>query len=283
MVAFPPGKINLGLYITSKRPDGYHNLETIFMAVDLTDAIECVPAGTSNATSVELTLSGRPIYGDPANNLCVKAWHLLQKEFPQLPPVRMHIHKNIPMGAGMGGGSADGTYMLQLLASQFNLSVTPELMARLSLELGSDCPFFLHSTPCFAKGRGEQLTPVTLPLEGYSVLLVHPGVSIATAQAFAHIQPQAVTESLPTLIQYPVQEWKHRIHNQFEDTVFKAHPGLATYKQALYEMGAVYASLTGSGSTLYGLFPPGVSQPSLPPDWPATHWVNLLLSSQLNK
>lgn len=283
MVAFPPGKINLGLYITSKRPDGYHNLETIFIAVDLRDAIECVPAGNKETQSVAITLSGRPISGDPANNLCVKAWHLLQREFPSLPPVRMHIHKNIPMGAGMGGGSADGTYMLQLLAQQFNLSVSPETMALLALELGSDCPFFLHSTPCFAKGRGEELSPLTVSLEGYQVLLVHPGVAISTAEAFAHIQPQPVSASLPTIIEYPVEEWKHRIHNQFEDTVFKVHPGLATYKQALYEMGAVYASLTGSGSTLYGLFPPGTPKPALPPHWPETHWVNLLLSPRTDK
>ena len=278
MVAFPPGKINLGLYITSKRPDGYHNLETIFVAVDIRDAIECVPAGNPESQSVEITLSGRPISGDPANNLCVKAWHLLRREFPQLPPVRMHIHKNIPMGAGMGGGSADGTYMLQLLVQQFNLSVSPETLAGLSLELGSDCPFFLHSTPCFAKGRGELLSPLTLPLEGYKVLLLHPGVSISTAEAFAHIQPHPVSECLPSLIQYPLQEWKQRIHNQFEDTVFKLHPDLAAYKQSLYDLGAVYASLTGSGSTLYGLFPPETSQPTIPTHFPETHWVNLLLS-----
>lgn len=283
MVAFPPGKINLGLYITSKRPDGYHNLETIFIAVDLRDAIECVPAVTDKSSPVELSVSGIPIAGDPAKNLCLKAWHLLQREFPKLPPVRMHVHKNIPMGAGMGGGSADGTYMLQLLAQQFQIPITPELMASLSLELGSDCPFFLHSTPCFAKGRGELLYPLELPLAGYKVLLVHPGVVIATADAFAHIVPQTVSESLPALLRYPVQEWKHRIHNQFEDTVFTMHPALAAYKQSLYDLGAEYASLTGSGSTLYGIFPPGTSQPAIPDHWPTTHWVNLLLTGGFDK
>ncbi|NDA61246.1 MAG: 4-(cytidine 5'-diphospho)-2-C-methyl-D-erythritol kinase [Chitinophagia bacterium] len=283
MVGFPPGKINLGLYITSKRPDGYHNLETIFIAVDLRDAIECVPAGAGDTNLVELSISGRPIAGDPVNNLCVKAWHLLRRDFPQLPPVCMHIHKNIPMGAGMGGGSANGTYMLQLLVQQFQLSVNEAYITSLSLELGSDCPFFLHATPCFAKGRGEELSPISLPLEGYKVLLIHPSVPISTAEAFAHIQPEPVKEILPSLIQYPVEEWKERIHNQFENTVFKAHPHLAAYKKSLYDLGAAYASLTGSGSTIYGLFPTGTSQPTLPPHWPETHWVDLLLSSHTNK
>lgn len=276
MVAFPPGKINLGLYITEKRTDGYHNLETIFLRVAVRDAIECVPAAPDQTEPVRLTVSGRAIAGNATDNLCVKAWHLLQRHYPTLPRVQMHVHKNIPMGAGMGGGSSDGSHMLQLLAQQFNLPVTNELMEKLALELGSDCPFFLTQTPCFAKGRGEQLTAVDVPLPGYWVLLIHPGLSISTAQAFAQIQPRPVTESLPQLIQYPISTWKHRIHNQFEDTVFKTHPSLAEYKQHLYQLGAVYASLTGSGSTLYGIFPPESAQPSTQTLPVETHWVKIL-------
>lgn len=276
MVAFPPGKINLGLYITEKRTDGYHNLETIFLRVAVRDAIECVPAAPDQTEPVRLTVSGRAIAGNATDNLCVKAWHLLQRHYPSLPRVQMHVHKNIPMGAGMGGGSSDGSHMLQLLAQQFNLPVTNELMEKLALELGSDCPFFLTQTPCFAKGRGEQLTAVDVPLPGYWVLLIHPGLSISTAQAFAQIQPRPVTESLPQLIQYPISTWKHRIHNQFEDTVFKSHPSLAEYKQHLYQLGAVYASLTGSGSTLYGIFPPESAQPTTQTLPVETHWVKIL-------
>lgn len=276
MVAFPPGKINLGLYITEKRTDGYHNLETIFLRVAVRDAIECVPAAPDQTEPVRLTVSGRAIAGNATDNLCVKAWHLLQRHYPTLPRVQMHVHKNIPMGAGMGGGSSDGSHMLQLLAQQFNLPVTNELMEKLALELGSDCPFFLTQTPCFAKGRGEQLTAVDVPLPGYWVLLIHPGLSISTAQAFAQIQPRPVTESLPQLIQYPISTWKHRIHNQFEDTVFKTHPSLAEYKQHLYQLGAVYASLTGSGSTLYGIFPPESAQPTTQTLPVETHWVKIL-------
>lgn len=276
MVAFPPGKINLGLYITEKRTDGYHNLETIFLRVAVRDAIECVPAAPDQTEPVRLTVSGRAIAGNATDNLCVKAWHLLQRHYPTLPRVQMHVHKNIPMGAGMGGGSSDGSHMLQLLAQQFNLPVTNELMEKLALELGSDCPFFLTQTPCSAKGRGEQLTAVDVPLPGYWVLLIHPGLSISTAQAFAQIQPRPVTESLPQLIQYPILTWKHRIHNQFEDTVFKTHPSLAEYKQHLYQLGAVYASLTGSGSTLYGIFPPESAQPTTQTLPVETHWVKIL-------
>ena len=276
MVAFPPGKINLGLYITEKRTDGYHNLETIFLRVDLRDAIECVPAAPDQSEPVRITLSGIPIAGNATDNLCVKAWHLLQQHFPTLPKVQMHLQKHIPMGAGMGGGSSDGSYMLQLLAKQFNLPATPSLLDKLALELGSDCPFFLTNTPCFAKGRGEQLIPVEVPLKDYWVLLLHPGIAISTAQAFAHIQPQPVTESLPQLIQYPIAEWKNRIHNQFENTVFKAHPSLADYKQQLYHLGALYASLTGSGSTLYGIFPPESAKPETSALMVDTHWVKIL-------
>jgi 4-diphosphocytidyl-2-C-methyl-D-erythritol kinase len=235
-----------------------------------------VPAAPDQTETVRITLSGIPIVGNATDNLCVKAWHLLQQHFPTLPKVQMHVHKHIPMGAGMGGGSSDGSYMLQLLAQQFNLPATPALLDKLALELGSDCPFFLTNTPSFAKGRGEQLIPVEVPLKDYWVLLLHPGIAISTAQAFAQIQPRPVTESLPQMIQYPIAEWKNRIHNQFEDTVFKAHPSLLDYKQQLYKLGALYASLTGSGSTLYGIFPPESAMPETSALLVDTHWVKIL-------
>lgn len=277
MVAFPLAKINLGLYITEKRSDGYHNLSTIFLPVLLRDAIECIIAPPTQKEDVLFSSSGLPIAGAIEDNLCVRAWHLLKKQDPSLPRVQMHLHKNIPMGAGMGGGSADGSYMLLLLQQCCRLNLSAATLASLALQLGSDCPFFLHPVPSLAGGRGELLEPIEVPLRGYKIWLLHPGVHVSTAAAFAQIQPKPLTVSLAELIQAPISTWQKNIHNQFEEAVFNLHPSLAAVKQAIYDAGAVYAAMTGSGSTLYGIFPPDATCPTTTPAGCTSQWVDVVI------
>jgi 4-diphosphocytidyl-2-C-methyl-D-erythritol kinase len=249
VVIFPHCKINTGLHITARRSDGYHNLETVFFPVPFYDVLEAVPAA-----DFKFTTSGADIPGNPADNICVKAFELMRRRFPQLPAVHLHLHKALPMGAGLGGGSANGTFTLRLLNQKFGLGMDTAALSALALELGSDCPFFAYNQPCYATGRGEVLTPVELDLSGYCVALVMPGIHVSTRDAFAGIEPAVPATSLQQLIQQPVSEWKHGIQNDFEKTVFGRHPQLAVIKQKLYDAGAVYASMSGSGSTVYGLF-----------------------------
>lgn len=277
MVAFPPAKINLGLYITAKRPDGYHDLSTLFLPVNLLDAIECILAPSDATEDVSFNSSGLPIAGDAKDNLCVKAWHLLRQQEPSLPRVMMHLHKVIPMGAGLGGGSSDGTAMLLLLRQLIRHEIPSDTLSSIALRLGSDCPFFLHPVPSLATGRGEMLTPVEVPLKGYKLWLIHPGVHVSTALAFSQVQPQIPAVALSELIQLPVAEWKGKIHNQFESSVFVEYPELATLKEKIYAAGAVYASMSGSGSTLYGLFPPHARCPEQTFAGCTQHWVDLMI------
>jgi 4-diphosphocytidyl-2-C-methyl-D-erythritol kinase len=249
MVVFSNCKINLGLHITGKRADGYHNLATVFYPLPFYDILEAV-----KAPAFVFTTSGLPIPGNLDDNLCVKAYRLMQQEAPALPPVRLHLHKNLPMGAGLGAGSANAAHTLLLLNQKFELGVSKERLLQLALELGSDCPFFIHNQPCFATGRGEQLTPVELNLGNYCLVLVLPGIHVSTREAFAGIEPQQPVVSLAEQIKQPVAQWKEIIRNDFEATVFKLHPSLGQIKQRLYESGAVYAAMSGSGSTVFGLF-----------------------------
>lgn len=249
VVIFPNCKINIGLRIVAKRPDGYHNLETVFFPVPFYDVLEAVPAA-----DFKFTTSGAEIPGNPAENICVKAFELMRRRFPQLPAVHLHLHKALPMGAGLGGGSANGAFTLRLLNQKFGAGMDTAALAALALELGSDCPFFAYNQPCYATGRGEVLTPVELDLSGYCLALVMPGIHVSTKDAFAGIEPAVTAVSLRQLMQQPVSEWKNNIQNDFEKTVFEQHPQLAVIKQQLYNAGAVYASMSGSGSTVYGLF-----------------------------
>ncbi|MBX2926158.1 MAG: 4-(cytidine 5'-diphospho)-2-C-methyl-D-erythritol kinase [Chitinophagaceae bacterium] len=251
MVIFPNCKINLGLHIVSRRNDGFHDLETIFYPVQWLDALEIIH-GDNIAT--EASFSGIPIPGKSADNICLKAWQLLKNDFPGLPPVQMHLHKHIPAGAGLGGGSADGAFMLILLNKKFKLGISNEQLIRYSLQLGSDCPFFIINQPCYATGRGEILTPVTLDLSGYAFLIVNPGIHINTGWAFSKITPAIPGVSLTAVIQQPVETWKDQLANDFETPVFKEYPAVRELKEILYQHGAVYASMTGSGSTVFGLF-----------------------------
>ena len=250
MIQFPNCKINLGLSILSKRADGYHELETVFYPISVSDALEILP--TDNLT---ITQSGIAVPGDPAQNLCLKAYHLLKKDFPQLPAVQMHLHKNIPMGAGLGGGSSDGTAALIMLNQQFDLGLNEQQLIDYASQLGSDCPFFVYNKACHASGRGEILTPINLDLSNYQFLLVHPGVHIATAWAFQQLNPNTKSESIRSIIEKPITDWKNTLINDFETPVFKAEPTLSVIKDQLYQLGAIYASMSGSGSSLFGIFP----------------------------
>jgi 4-diphosphocytidyl-2-C-methyl-D-erythritol kinase len=250
MVLFPNCKINLGLHITGKRPDGFHNLETVFYPLPVNDALEAI----SHAT-LQFRSSGIPIPGDAADNLCLRAFQLLQRDFPQLQPVSIHLHKNIPIGAGLGGGSADAAFMLLLLNEKFRLGLDQAALVSYAAQLGSDCPFFIVNKPCYATGRGEIMTPLPLDLSGYSFMLVHPGIHVNTGWAFKQLTPKAPAHVLEEVIQLPVEEWREMIINDFEAPVFAAHPVLAAIKQQLYDAGAVYAAMSGSGSAVVGIFP----------------------------
>ncbi|CAL1518138.1 4-(cytidine 5'-diphospho)-2-C-methyl-D-erythritol kinase [Chitinophaga sp. MM2321] len=250
MIVFPNCKINLGLHITGRRADGFHDLETIFYPLPLNDALEVLSPGT-----LQFSSSGIAVPGDPADNLCLRAFHLLQQDFPLLPAVNIHLHKHIPMGAGLGGGSADAAFMLQLLNTKFRLELTTAQLMDYAAKLGSDCPFFIINQPCFASGRGEVLEPVTLDLSGYSFLLVYPGIHVNTGWAFKQVTPQLPAHALGEMIRLPVSDWKEVIGNDFEVPVFQVHPVLADIKATMYASGAIYAGMSGSGSTMVGIFP----------------------------
>jgi 4-diphosphocytidyl-2-C-methyl-D-erythritol kinase len=253
VVTFPNCKINLGLHITGKRDDGFHNLETVFYPVPLKDALELIP-NTNNNPEVEFTGTGLAVDGKTEDNLCIKAYHLLKKDFPQLPPVKIHLHKAIPMGAGLGGGSADASFMLKLLNNKFNLNIPTAQLLNYSLQLGSDCPFFIINKPCFATGRGEELEEIAVDLSVYKIVLINPGIHINTGWAFSNITPTPVKKSVKEIIQQPIETWKAELQNDFESPVFTAHPEIKMIKDSLYRLGAIYAAMSGSGSTLFGIF-----------------------------
>lgn len=248
MVLFPNAKINIGLYITSKRPDGFHELETCFFHVPWTDIIEISPSD-----SFEFSSSGLPISGEIKNNLCYKAYQALAKDF-QIPPVHIHLHKIIPMGAGLGGGSSDAAFTLMGLRDFFDLALTNEQLVPYAQQLGSDCAFFLSQQAQLGKGKGDELSPIARSLTGYHVLLIYPNFGISTQEAYAQVRPQAPTYDLTKCILLPIEQWNDCISNDFELSLFSKYPILAQIKQELYDQGAIYAAMSGSGSTLFGLF-----------------------------
>jgi 4-diphosphocytidyl-2-C-methyl-D-erythritol kinase len=277
VVVFPNCKINLGLHVIRKREDGYHDLATIFYPLPLHDALEVVNRESVNVKreisdngAVSLKLSGLTVQGKPEDNLCIKAYHLLKKDHPQLPAVELYLHKAIPMGAGLGGGSADGAFTLQLLNDKFQLKLSREKLLDHALQLGSDCPFFIINKPCYATGRGELLQAIQLDLSTYSFLVVHPGVHINTGWAFSQLTPAPSSQPLQEIIQQPVANWRHTLKNDFEAPVCKHHPALQAIKDELYNAGALYASMTGSGSCFYSIFPKN-QLPAI--QWPANYAV----------
>jgi 4-diphosphocytidyl-2-C-methyl-D-erythritol kinase len=247
MIAFPNCKINLGLNIISKREDGYHDLETVFLPIHFTDVLEILPSDET-----EFTITG--LHVDAKDNLCIKAYDLLKHEFPQLPAIKMHLHKLIPMGAGLGGGSSDAAFTLQLLNEKFQLKLSVEQLLDYALRLGSDGPFFIINKPCFATGRGEILQRINIDLANYKLLIVNPGIHIDTKWAFSKITPKQLTTSIQQTIEQPIEKWKYNLQNDFEIPVFAEYPEIEKIKTGLYEAGAVYASMSGSGSTVYGIF-----------------------------
>ena len=251
MITFPNAKINLGLRITERRPDGYHNLETIFYPIHLEDALEVVPL-KDNKQEYDLKITGTPIDGTPEDNLVVRAYRLLKQDF-DLPPIHIYMYKHIPLGAGLGGGSSDAAFMIKLLTEKFALGRTTGQMEAYASRLGADCAFYIQDRPVLATGIGNEFTPIDLSLNGMYIVLVKPSVSVSTREAYAGVTPQRPDVPLTTLIRRPIEEWRDCIANDFEPSVFRAYPEIAAIKDKLYDMGAVYASMSGSGSTVYGI------------------------------
>lgn len=249
MVFFSNCKINLGLHIIARRPDGYHDLETIFYPLPLYDVLELLPAGET-----ELTVHGLSIPGNKENNVVWKAWHLLKQDIPELPPVQFHLLKNIPAGAGLGAGSANGATALIALDRFFHLQLPQKQLLRYALHLGSDCPFFILNKTCYATGRGEALQPIPLDLSGYYLVIVNPGIHISTPWAFSHITPSTPVRSLKTLVSLPPAGWESIATNDFAPLVYEAYPEVKAIRDQLKTAGAVFTAMTGTGSTVFGLF-----------------------------
>ena len=268
MVSFPPCKINLGLHIIRKRGDGFHDLETCFYPVPWTDILEIIPSDI-----LSFTTSGTAIPGNDADNLCLKAYHLLQKDF-NLAPVNIHLHKIIPTGAGLGGGSADAAHTIRLLNTVFQLNLSVEKMMAYAAQLGSDCAFFIQDKPMMGTGRGEILQPASLSLKGKYLVLIKPPVHVSTAEAYAGIVPVQPAVSLQQLLEtHALADWKRAIKNDFEESVFKKYPVIADLKDTLYKHDAIYASMSGSGASVFGIFEREVAI-AIPDGY--TSWTGLL-------
>lgn len=252
MITYPNAKINLGLNIVEKRPDGYHNLETVFYPINLQDALEVIQSNSEK--DYTLKVSGVPVEGEPDNNLVVKAYRLLKEDYPDMPSVDIHMYKHIPTGAGLGGGSADAAFMIKLLNEKFNLNISVEKMEEYAARLGADCAFFIQNKPVFASGIGNIFEPIQLSLKGYYLVLVKPDIFVSTKDAFAQIRPQQPVHSLKEIIHMPVETWRATMKNDFEYSVFQKFPEIAAIKDKLYDLGAVYASMSGSGSSVFGIF-----------------------------
>ena len=252
MIHFSPAKINLGLQILEKRADGYHNLQSLMHPVGLSDILEIRASSNANQ-KLAYTQSGIRFEGDLEDNLCLQAWKLFREE-TRLPALQMHLHKQIPVGAGLGGGSSNASATLLGLNRIAEKPLTSTKLQELAASLGSDCPFFLDHRTMLMEGRGEILTPLPLNLEGIYLVLLFPSIHVSTSEAYAGVKPAIPKQLLKELIHEPVFRWKEQIGNDFETSVFNAYPQLASIKEALYLHGALYASLSGSGSSLYGLF-----------------------------
>ena len=248
MISFPPAKINLGLSILEKRKDGYHELETCMLPIPFYDILEILPA-----IEFSFLQTGLKIPGASGDNLCEKAFRLLQEKYA-IPNVMMHLRKQIPMGAGLGGGPSDAAYVLSGLNELFQLQLSDEILENLAAELGSDCPFFIKNEAQMARGRGEKLTPMNLTLKGYYLVLLNPGIHVGTKEAYAGVTPSYKEKSLEVLLENPISAWQDLIVNDFESSIFVNHPKIAELKNELLKSGAIYASMSGSGSSVFGLF-----------------------------
>lgn len=254
MITYPNAKINIGLSITERRPDGYHNIESVFYPINLQDAVEIKTIeGEEPQGGYKLKVSGTILDGTPDDNLVVKAYQLLRKDF-NFPAQKIHLYKHIPVGAGLGGGSSDAAAIIKMLNEKFALGLTSEQMQNYAVLIGADCPFFINNTPVFATGIGNIFTPIEFSLHGKTIILVKPDIFVSTRDAYALVKPSPAAIPLTEAIKQPISEWKQFITNDFEKSVFAKYPEIAAIKDKLYDMGALYASMSGSGSAVYGIF-----------------------------
>lgn len=248
MILFPPAKINLGLHILFKRNDGFHELETAMTPIPFTDILEILPSN-----KFEFKQTGLPIPGNTENNLCVRAYYLMKEKYA-IAPIYIHLKKIIPMGGGLGGGSADAAYVLTGINTLFNLNLSNSILEDLASQLGSDCPFFIQDIAQLAKGRGEKLSTITINLKGYYLKLVNISIHVGTKEAYDGAAFSSSKKSITEIVNLPISQWKNELTNDFEKTVFSIHPKLAELKESLYKEGAIYAAMSGSGSTLFGIY-----------------------------
>ena len=256
MIVFPIAKINLGLNVVEKRPDGYHNLQTVFYPVPIKDALEVqrMDEGFPSEVDCDLKVTNIAIEGDEQRNLVVRAYQLLKEDYPTLPRIHTHLWKGIPTQAGMGGGSSDCAYMIRLLNELFDLKMSDEKMIQYAARLGADCAFFIKSTPCYAEGIGEKMQAIRLDLSEWYIGVVRPDIPVPTKEAFSLIHPHYPDVCPKDAVMQPVETWRETLVNDFEESVFAQHPEIGKVKALLYEMGAIYAAMSGSGSALFGLF-----------------------------
>lgn len=248
MIVFPNAKINIGLNVVERRADGYHNLETVFYPIQIKDALEVVLSDELCFTS-----SGILIPGNADDNLCLKAYHLIKKDH-DVPPVNIHLHKNIPIGAGLGGGSADAGFFIKLLNEVCEIKLSVAAMENYARQLGADCAFFIANKPVFAFAKGDHFEPLELDLSTYHFVLVMPPVHVSTAEAYGGVRPAPSIHDLKLAVKLPVEEWKKLIKNDFERSVFQHHTKILVVKEALYHQGAIYAAMSGSGASVFGIF-----------------------------
>ena len=256
MITFPIAKINLGLNVVERRPDGYHNLETVFYPVPIRDALEVTTMAPQfpSPYDCDLKVTNISIEGDEQRNLVVRAYQLLKQDFPQLPRIHAHLHKAIPTQAGMGGGSSDCAYMIRLLNEQFHLGLSTQQMQQYAARLGADCAFFILSQPAYAEGIGERLEPIALDLSQYWIAVVRPDIPVPTKEAFSLVHPHHPEKNCRDVVMQPIETWRQDLVNDFEQSVFTLHPEIGAIKQQLYSLGAVYSAMSGSGSAVFGLF-----------------------------
>ena len=261
MLTKPICKINLGLNVVERRPDGYHNLETVFYPVPICDTLEVFEMDDAfpSPYNCDLKVTNITIDGNEQKNLVVRAYNLLKQDFPSLPRIHAHLYKDIPTQAGMGGGSSDCGFMITLLNEQFHLGLSNEQMIRYAARLGADCAFFILNKPCYAEGIGERLEPIDLDLSGWYLAVVRPAIPVPTKEAFSLITPQHPTKNCRDIVMQPVETWRDDLTNDFEKSVFALHPEIGDIKDRLYDLGATYAAMSGSGSSLFGLFRQTVS------------------------
>ena len=254
MIVYPNAKINIGLNIVEKRPDGYHNLETVFYPINLLDALE-ITVADKQEQKCSIKVSGEVLAGRPEDNLVVKAYKAIKTLFPdKVKPVEAHLHKHIPSGAGLGGGSSDAAFTLKLLNEKFELELSDEKLQQIAANIGADCPFFIKNKPVFAQGIGDVFTELDLSLKGKVIVLVKPDIGVSTKDAYAMINPQKPDRPLTELLKLPIEQWKNNVVNDFEKSVFRKFPEIAAIKDRLYDLDALYAAMSGSGSAVYGIF-----------------------------